>query len=115
MKLPKRNPGKIPQWMIDRADRHDLWLDPDDGRIKRRWFYRGTLVKLVRASAFDAVVFRTTRRHFEEMEAYLAKFTIEKAEAFRSKVAGEIKAYLAGPRGDEVRKAIHLSDIASIN
>jgi hypothetical protein len=96
--------------MIDRADKRDLWLDPDDGCVKRRLFYRGTLVKLTRASVFDAMAFRFTRRHFEEMEAYLATRSVEEAGAYRAKMIRGIKAYLAGPHGDEFKRAVDLSD-----
>jgi hypothetical protein len=73
MELPKRNPGKIPQWMIDRADKRDMWLDPDDGRVKHRSFYRGDLVKLVRARKEDAESYLASPRGIEEMAAHKAR------------------------------------------
>ena len=50
--------SKVPQWMIDRADRSELFIDEADGRVKVRSFYRGDVVKVRRAHKEEAEEFK---------------------------------------------------------
>ena len=58
----KRRDKLAPQWAIDRADRRDLWIDPDDNRVKICLFHRGQLVKVIRASKEEAAAYLAARQ-----------------------------------------------------